>query len=578
MNHKIILNNAFKQFTLDQDKIMPPEETVRRFREKLKRLNLNILEGTIRIDNGRLGIPVFFSVCGKDAADVIGTKKQMGKGATPQQAEASAVMELAERFSFFSFFQNPENFFVQTYENLKDNAIPFSQIAKSVHDESEDLEISRKIFESLPLRWTRGYSLTQNKEVLIPFDWFFTINEFNGSSAGNCTEEALSQGICEIVERHVSAIISQNQLKVPGIRADSADDPIVREMIQKYRNVGVNLYISDFSLDMGIPTVGIIAYDPATFPKKSEIVWTAGTTPEPQKSLSRSLSEVAQLAGDFYTDSRYVASGLPKFTGIEDAGFVINPEKFKDISELPNLSDNNIKIEVENLIRALSEKNMEVFAVNITHPLLEIPAYYTIVPGSHFRERAAGSSVAMVAAKIIAEKSNPESAIPELKKIDKMLPNKYYVKFYLGSCYLTLNNPEAALNYYEQAINLNPAKQDIPSIYSYMGVCLKNMEDFHQAIKMLEQGEKFDKERTDIYNLMGFCYFKLKEHEKAIECFKKVIHLNPGSAIDYANIASNYRDMGDKEKAVEYYETALAIDPSIEFARISLNQLKKIKP
>jgi len=577
MNHKIILNNAFKQFTLDQDKIMPPEETVRCFREKLKKLNLDILEDTIRIDTGRLGIPVFFSICGKDAADIIGTKKQMGKGATPQQAEASAVMELAERFSFFSFFQNPENFFVQTYKNLEDKAIPFSQIAKSVHDESEDLEISHKIFESLPLRWTKGYNLSQNKEVFIPFDWFFTINEFNGSSAGNCTEEALSQGVCEIVERHVSALISQNQLKVPVIRADSATDPIVKEMIQKYRNAGVNLYISDFSLDMGIPTVGIMAYNPATFPKKSEIVWTAGTTPDPEKSLSRALSEVAQLAGDFYTDSRYVASGLPKFSKIEDAGFVVNPEKSKDISELPNISDNNIKIEVENLIQGLSKKNMEVFAVNITHPLLEVPAYYTIIPGAHFRERATGTSVAMFAAKIIAEKSNPEAAIHELKKIDNMLPNKYYVKFYLGSCYLALDDPGTALNYYNQAIDLNPKEPDIPAIYSYMGICLKDMGDFHQAIKMLEQGEKFDKERTDIYNLMGFCYFKLKEHEKAIECFKKVINLNPGSAIDYANIASNYRDMGDKEKAVEYYETALTIDPSIEFARNNLNQLKKIK-
>jgi ribosomal protein S12 methylthiotransferase accessory factor YcaO len=38
------------------------------------------------------------------------------------------------------------------------------------------------------------------------------INEFNGPSAGNCVEEALSQGICELVERHVSSLISTNNL------------------------------------------------------------------------------------------------------------------------------------------------------------------------------------------------------------------------------------------------------------------------------------------------------------------------------------------------------------------------------
>ena len=139
---------------------------------------------------------------------------------------------------------------------------------------------------------------------------FFAINEFNGPSAGNCVEEAISQGICEVIERHTSSVISHNQLKVPAIRADSATDPLVVEMIGKYRKIGAKIFVSDFTLDTGIPSVGVLAYDPATFPALSEIVWTAGTTPDPQKAFSRALTEVAQLAGDFNTDSNYVASGF----------------------------------------------------------------------------------------------------------------------------------------------------------------------------------------------------------------------------------------------------------------------------
>ena len=63
------------------------------------------------------------------------------------------------------------------------------------------------------------------EEVLIPFDWFYAINEFNGPSAGNCVEEALIQGICEVVERHVSSIISRNRLRTPAIRLESITDP-----------------------------------------------------------------------------------------------------------------------------------------------------------------------------------------------------------------------------------------------------------------------------------------------------------------------------------------------------------------
>ncbi len=573
MSYEVILNDAFKRFTLDQDKIKSPEETIKIFKEKLKTLNLDILQSTERIDNGRLGIPIYFSRCGKDASAVTGTKKQMGKGATPSQAEASAVMELAERFSFFSFCRNPGNFFFEKYSNIRDAAIPFDMIAKSVHDSSEDTGITRKIFDNLTLKWTWAYNLTRKEEALIPFNWFYMINEFNGPSAGNCVEEALSQGICEIVERHVSSLIGNSSLRVPGINPDSATDPMVVEMLKKYRSAGIKLFISDFSMGLGIPTVGALAYDPSTFPDKSEIVWTAGTTPDPQKALSRALTETAQLAGDFNTSSNYVASGLPKFKTTDQARFITEAETTTKIQSLPDLSDNNIRNEVENLTAALAKNGMEVIVVNTMHPKLQIPAFYTIIPGAHFRERAIGTSIGLFCAKIIVENCKPEDAFCELQKIDKILPGKYYIKFYIGQSYLSLNNPVSALPYFRKALELEPPEQDMPSIFSYMGICYKEMGEYRQALVVLKEGEKYDKERTDIYNLMGFCHFKLKEHDSAIDNFREALKINPGSAIDYANMASNYRDMGDKEKAAYYYRVALELDPSIEFARTNLNKL-----
>jgi ribosomal protein S12 methylthiotransferase accessory factor len=570
----ITLRDAFKKFTVDQDKIIAPEETVRRLKGKLATLDIQVLEKVVRIDNGRLNIPVYFSLCGKDALDIIGTKKQMGKGATPQQAEASAVMELAERFSFFSFCKNPKNFFTGCPKNLKDRALPFEEIARSVHDTSTELSITQSFYEELPLQWTWAYNLTRKKEVLIPFTWFYTINEFNGPSAGNCVEEALMQGISEIVERHVSSLISQSRIRVPAIRPDSVTDPMVLEMFHKYRQAGIKLYLSDFSLDTGIPTVAAMAYDPTTFPAESEIVWTAGTTPDPQKALSRALTEVAQLAGDFNTAANYVASGLPKFTTLKEADYIMNPEKWVDITALPDVSDNNIRVEVENCIAALAKKGMEVYVINTLHSGLNVPAFYTIIPGAHFRERALGTSVGMFCAKIVSETSPAAQALQTLREMDRKLPGKYYLQFYMGNALLTSEDPQSALPHFKKALALNPNEQDIPSIYSYMGVCLKEMGQYREALAVLQRGESFDKERTDIYNLMGFCHFMLKDHETAIENFKKVIALNPASAIDYANIASNYRDMGDRQKAIEYYELALELDPEIEFAQNNLKILK----
>ena len=325
---------------------------------------------------------------------------------------------------------------------------------------------------------------------------------------------------------------------------------------------------------MGIPSVGVLAYDPKTFPEKSEIVWTAGTTPDPQKALSRALTETAQLAGDFNSGSNYVASGLPKFTRLKDAAYVMESKEMIDIDELPDISDNNIRVEVENGIASLARRGLDVIVIDTMHDRLRIPAFYTIVPGAHFRERAVGTSLGMFSAKLISENNPPGEAYRQLMEIDSSLPGKYYLKFYLGTSLLGMGEYQQALESLEQALALEPAKQDLASIYSYMGVSLKEMGRYEKALEVLKQGEACDNERTDIYNLMGFCHFKLKQHEKAIEAFARVLDLNPGSAIDYANIGSNYREMGEKDKAAYFYEVALSIDPTIDFARESLEKLK----
>ena len=573
MTVKISLQDALKTSTYDQDKIISPEETVRRFRQKLEALKLDILDHTVRIDNGRLNIPVYFSVCGQDARDIIGNKKQMGKGASPEQAEASAVMELAERFSFFSFCQNPANFKLGTHADFKDEALPFASIAHSVHDESSDLEAARQVFDTIPMRWARAWNLADERAVLVPFDWFYAINEFNGPSAGNCVEEALSQGLCEIVERHVSSLVSRRHPRVPAIDAASATDPMVRDMLGKYASCGIRLYLQDFTLDMGIPTVGALAYDPSTFPESSEIVWTAGTTPSPEKALSRALTEVAQLAGDFNSGSNYVASGLPKYTRLDQADYLLQPSRTVNVQSLPDLSHDNIRVEVENLVAALNSRGLEPLVIDTMHSDLGIPAFYTIIPGTHFRERAEGTSVGMFAAKLVVEKYPPPKALMELQKFTRLLPDRYYLEFYSGLCQLNNGRPDAALPHLHRALDLEPTPEDQASIYAYIGVGLKDMEKFQAALQELEKGLAIDDERTDIHNLMGFCHFKLKDHEAAIASFKRVIELDPSSGIDYANIASNYRDLGQHDQAVRYYRMALEIDPGIDFARDNLARL-----
>ncbi|MBA3016021.1 MAG: YcaO-like family protein [Proteobacteria bacterium] len=579
MNKKPIrLQDCQKHYTYDQDKACTPVETVQRFMDKLKDVKLDILKEVKRIDTGRLDIPVYFSVCGKDAHQTIGNKKQMGKGSTPEQSRASACMELGERFSFFSFIKNPENFITATYAEMKQSdypLLPLEKLLQSVHDTTTDIGLLEQLINDIPIQWTWATNLGEAKEVMVPFSWFFAINEFNGPSAGNTYEEAINQGICEIIERHVCALVSHKHLKTPLIDSDSVTDPVARELLEKFHRNGIELYLNDFTLDTGIPTVSALAIDRSTFPDLSEIVYTAGTTPSPEKALIRALTEVAQLAGDFHTKANYVASGLPKPLSMDEVPYITHPGTSIRVDQMPDLGDNNIKTEIENMLAVLKKLDMEVYLLNTIHDKLQIPAIYTIIPGAHFRERSMINNVGLFAAKLVAERTlDPDECCQQLMTMQKLLPNAYYIDFYLGRNLHTLERYDEAMVHLQRALDQNPEDEDIPYIYSYMGNCLKDQGKYPEAITVLQQGVTHDDERPDLHNMLGVCHYKLDQYQIAVAHFQRAVELAPSSAIDYANLGVNYRKLNDFTLAEQCFELALSLDPSIDFAREQLGQIR----
>ncbi|HIJ89847.1 MAG: YcaO-like family protein [Desulfobulbaceae bacterium] len=576
-NSPIRPTDCFKHYTLDQDKVCSPVETVTRFKERLKEVNLDILQEVRRIDNGRLDIPVYFSVCGKDAKAVIGNKKQMGKGSSPEQSQASACMELAERFSFFSFKKNEDNFITDTYANLKKAGqplLPLVRLLLSVHDEQTDIATLERLIEDIPIQWVWATNLNSGEVLLVPFSWFYAINEFNGPSAGNTYEEAILQGISELVERHVCSVVNHKQLATPAINPDSVTDPVARELIDKFAKNGIDLYLNDFTLDTGIPTVGALAIDRNTFPDSSEIVYTAGTTPDPEKALIRAITEVAQLAGDFNTHANYVASGLPKPLSMDEVRYLTETETTISIHDMPQLSDNNMRVEIDRCLAALSRLGLEVLVVNTMHEKLQIPTIYTIIPGCHFRERSMINNVGLFAAKLVTERiPAPEDQLIQLKKMQTYLPDAYFLEYYLGKNMQAQGEFAAAVAHLERALTLRPEEEDIPYIYSHLGDCLKDMGEYAKAITALQKGAAYDEDRPDIHNLLGFCHFKLSDYQTAIGHFRRTVELNPASAIDYANLGVNYRRLGKSDEASRYFELALNLDPNIEFAKTNLAEL-----
>ena len=566
------LTDALKGYTYDQDKLLTPEETIRRVRDRLGALDLKLLQETMRIDSGRLDIPVYLSLLGVDARRVVPTHKQMGKGATPVQAEASALMELVERFSFFTYLTDgPLDFGCP--RDLAGQALPFSLLCRSLFDTSPTAAAAARLYEDWPLYFVPATNLTRGEAVYLPIHWFYLIEEYNGPAAGNCLEEAVLQGLGEVVERHVGSVISYERRPTPAIDPESVTDPVARELLAKFRKNGIVVHLRDFSLDTGIPTVAALAYDPSTFPADSEIVFAAGTTTDPTKSLIRALTEVAQLAGDFHRRTSYRPT-LPKYETLEEAAYLMAPGPQKPLDSLPNLSRPNLKDEIRLCLAALSRLGLEVLVVNTTHPALNLPAVYVLIPGTHFLDRTRNTNVIFHLAKTAALYAPPLEALAALAELNAAFPQRFDVHFFLGLALENQDRAGEALEHFRRALALNPPAHELPSIYVHLGTCHKDLGYFNEAAEAFTRALELDPNLKEAHHFLGFCCFKLEEYQQAVECFEKVIELDPGSAIDYANLGINLQRLGHRKEAAFVLKQALELDPTLDFAARALADLE----
>ncbi len=578
----ITLHSCPKAHSHELDKAISPADTVARVREKLSALHTDILTHTSRVDVGRLGIPVYMSHCGADAKRVMPTRKQMGKGATPIQAEASALMELMERYAFFSFWDTMPDCKEATWDEaiaqFHDALMPLEHILQSVN---EDLPLAKAALLMNCVSWQffPVTDLVHKKTVWAPLNWFKKLGEFNGTSAGNTQEESLLQGLCELIERHVCCIIDREKRICPtidpaSIQNDAFTDDILKKLLAAFEKQNITLILKDFSLNMPVPTVGAVAYDANTLGKTSEIVFTAGTAASPAKAAIRAVTEVAQLAGDFCTSACYEASGLSKFTRLEDIDWLIQGD-MRPLSALPSVISDDICTELHSVITQLHAQGFTTYALPTTHPALGIDAHYCIVPGLAFRERDVNQSVGLFVGRILAEECDLNDAQRGLTILEQCYPQGHFLPFFQGMLALRQEQYSAAHALFAKAEHLQPENdaKGLAAFYAAYALSLDapNRDGlWAEMLPLLDRAVEYCPDMKEYWNLRGVAHFKQKNYESAAADFRTVLNLDKGSIMDMANLGICYKFLGQKELARTYLQAALELDDSLEFARVHL--------
>ncbi len=135
------------------------------------------------------------------------------------------------------------------------------------------------------------YDSKEKKEIFLPIELLLITSGSNGMSAGNTSEEAIIQGICEIFERFALKKVYFNKLIPPTIPLEYfKDNKKTIKMLKQLENQGLDIIIKDFSLGKNIPVIGILILDKINNKYNVKV----GSDVVPNRALQRCLTEFYQ--------------------------------------------------------------------------------------------------------------------------------------------------------------------------------------------------------------------------------------------------------------------------------------------
>lgn len=366
---------------------VPPEETVKKVLPLLQKAGMDPLEDITDRDN--LGIPVFSVYRKKTAKGTFGNYN--GKGATPEQAKASAVMEAMERYSAEQ--REDDEVAYGTLAQIRGTGLPMVEPA--------DLILPARVLgmvENSEIAWTECYDIMRGEEVWVPacavFYPYYPDGDLqlfryhtNGIASGNTLEEAILHSMFEVIERDAWSIAESFNRTNADIIIDD-EDSVPGQLLMKFRENGVEIHLKDLTSDTGIPTIGASADD--TITKDPELLTIGvGTHLNPEIAAVRALTEVAQ-SRTTHKHGLKVNAELQKAT--RDMGYekikAANRMWYSDcerkirLSDIKDESTDYVLDDIEIVMGKLMDAGFDrVIIADLTRSDVNIPTVRSIIPG-----------------------------------------------------------------------------------------------------------------------------------------------------------------------------------------------------
>jgi len=157
-----------------------------------------------------------------------------------------------------------------------------------------------------------------------------------------------------------------------------------------------------------------------------------------------------------------------------------------------------------------------------------------------------------------------EGALEKAKLLTNLFPKAIIIHNIQGAANAALQEYDAAINSYKQAIKIRP---DYADTYSNMGNALKNKSELDAAIDSYKQAIKIKPDYTEAYYNMGNALRKKGELDAAIDSYQQAIKIKSDYTEAYYNMGLALKDKGTLDAAIDCFKQALKITPDYEVAQ-----------
>ena len=261
------------------------------------------------------------------------------------------------------------------------------------------------IDEDTEFDWSPVWSLTEQRVRYLPTAFlylghrtpglgFHCNGDSNGCAAGNTREEALLQGLCELIERDAAGIWWYNRVSRPALDIDDFDGPEWDATRAFYRRERRDVWLLDLTNDIRVPTVIAVSRVPDR--DEEEILAGLGTHLDVGIAAMRAVSEMNQMFSALDLLRRGTGMNAALASWLSDATIANQPylapaaDALRRRRDFDDRSGADIVDDIHAIRGTIEARGMTVLACDQTRADVGLPVVKAIVPGlRHFRERFA---------------------------------------------------------------------------------------------------------------------------------------------------------------------------------------------